>query len=896
MKKLFIILSIIIIPGTVIFSQTHFQVVYTGNPYLAMNIYITAATIDGVNLTTGDEIGIYDGEYCVGAGVLSGEISTYLALVAATDDPNTTEIDGFTVGHGISYKLWDTSEGIEVSNVTPDYTSGDGTFSSQGMAMLALSGITNLPPEVAKPVSDLTIDEDSPAFDLADLDTVFADQDPGDVLSFSVTNKDLNVSCTINIENIIGLSLEPDWNGQDSIWITATDLAGESVTDTVVIIVNPVNDSPILANPVADFTMNEDDDDLIFADFNVVFNDIDEDELTFSAQSDTSAVSVTIDAVNAVTLSLSADWNGSAEIILSASDAEYSVDDTVVVTVNAVNDPPVIVDPIADVLLNEDGPDSLIADLDDVFEDIDSDLQFSGESSEEHVQVNISSENGVLISVDPNWNGQVTSIFSATDGEYTVADTVIIFVGSVNDDPTTPIILLPANGTELLPEGYLVWTFSTDVDFNDHIAYRIQLDTNSDFSNPVIDETDINLSTILSSVKNRWKADDLCLTAVKNQRQVNSKLADSAYVIQIEDLTNYANLLDNTIYYWRIQAADINGGKSAWTNGSHNFFFNKINNPPSAVVAGFSPADSMSISSLTPVISWNASADPDLSDDPGKLHYTLQISSSSKFSSILHEYQTDPGINYVGVDGLTDDAIFFYHIKSYDDEGLSSDWSGAQAFIVNTKLDPPNSFSLMLPISGFVDTLKTGDTLPVEFKWEGTDDPDFGDYVAKYGLFYSHDSMFTSIDESEGIIVGSDTLTSIEFAQGTYYWRVAAFDTDSLSTIIPDLSENPWKFSIISAVGIPIFPKLPEIYSLSQNYPNPFNPSTTIAYQLPKSSFVTLTIYDISGKLVNRLVNEQKPAGYYSAMWNAENVSSGLYIYVFEVEGFRSVRKCLVVK
>lgn len=87
-------------------------------------------------------------------------------------------------------------------------------------------------------------------------------------------------------------------------------------------------------------------------------------------------------------------------------------------------------------------------------------------------------------------------------------------------------------------------------------------------------------------------------------------------------------------------------------------------------------------------------------------------------------------------------------------------------------------------------------------------------------------------------------------------------------------------------------------YILSQNYPNPFNPTTTISYELPKSSFVKLSIYDISGRLVETLVNEQKNAGYYSVNWNVpqSGISSGIYIYRIDAGEFSSMKKCLVVK
>jgi len=85
-------------------------------------------------------------------------------------------------------------------------------------------------------------------------------------------------------------------------------------------------------------------------------------------------------------------------------------------------------------------------------------------------------------------------------------------------------------------------------------------------------------------------------------------------------------------------------------------------------------------------------------------------------------------------------------------------------------------------------------------------------------------------------------------------------------------------------------------FGLSQNYPNPFNPSTTITYQLPKATIVNLSIYNITGQLVETLVNGHKNAGYYSVEWNARNVGSGLYFYQIEAGEYTETRKCVILK
>ncbi|MBN2280306.1 MAG: T9SS type A sorting domain-containing protein [Candidatus Marinimicrobia bacterium] len=89
---------------------------------------------------------------------------------------------------------------------------------------------------------------------------------------------------------------------------------------------------------------------------------------------------------------------------------------------------------------------------------------------------------------------------------------------------------------------------------------------------------------------------------------------------------------------------------------------------------------------------------------------------------------------------------------------------------------------------------------------------------------------------------------------------------------------------------------IPENFALMQNYPNPFNPVTTIGYQIPTAGNVRIEIFDLSGKLVETLVSDIKQAGDYSVIWNAQNVSSGIYLYRMQVGNYNSVRKCIRLK
>lgn len=90
--------------------------------------------------------------------------------------------------------------------------------------------------------------------------------------------------------------------------------------------------------------------------------------------------------------------------------------------------------------------------------------------------------------------------------------------------------------------------------------------------------------------------------------------------------------------------------------------------------------------------------------------------------------------------------------------------------------------------------------------------------------------------------------------------------------------------------------EIPEKFALSQNYPNPFNPFTKIEFDIPKSSFTVIKIYDILGRVVSTLVNEQLKPGVYEVTFDGTNLPSGVYFYRIEAGTFIESKKMVLIK
>ncbi|MBU0713117.1 T9SS type A sorting domain-containing protein [bacterium] len=257
--------------------------------------------------------------------------------------------------------------------------------------------------------------------------------------------------------------------------------------------------------------------------------------------------------------------------------------------------------------------------------------------------------------------------------------------------------------------------------------------------------------------------------------------------------------------------------------------------------------------------------------------YHLQISGNPQFSEITFQ---DSLITRTTrqVTGFAD-GWYYWRVRAFNTAGTSA-WSSVRSFSVCVQIVvPPAEPDLILPDDG-------AENLPqeVEFSWNASSGAE------TYWLQIADNSSFTPIAFQDSLITGTSLLVT-GLADGLYYWRINASNTGGTSAW-----SSVRSFSVGPPLGVNEFPNVPSQFGLLQNYPNPFNPTTTIRYDIPKASQVTLTIYNMNGQVVERLVNQKQEPGFYSVNWDALNVSTGVYFYRIQADGFQQVKKCLLIK
>lgn len=207
--------------------------------------------------------------------------------------------------------------------------------------------------------------------------------------------------------------------------------------------------------------------------------------------------------------------------------------------------------------------------------------------------------------------------------------------------------------------------------------------------------------------------------------------------------------------------------------------------------------------------------------------------------------------------------------------------------------------------------------------------PDLGANATGSAIYCTYTSM---ISERDGANLNYSHIYALKSTNGGTTWGAAVDITpgsgfDAVFQTIPDLVEDTlyvayfadrmaggyvrgnhsqsqvavmWLRVPVSSLpgptGVQELGGVPTKYGLEQNYPNPFNPSTNVRFELPRSGFVSLSVFNLLGQEVASLVNEVKQAGRYEATWDAHGLPSGVYLYRFSAADYTETRKMVLLK
>ena len=329
---------------------------------------------------------------------------------------------------------------------------------------------------------------------------------------------------------------------------------------------------------------------------------------------------------------------------------------------------------------------------------------------------------------------------------------------------------------------------------------------------------------------------------------------DSPFDVKVYDdstltdtLYQLSNLLYNTKYYWRVSARNI-GGSSSF---SEVWNFTTMMQPPEIPLL-FSPASALTNQPTKTLLCWNSS--------PGSTVYHIQLALDSPFGTTVFEDSSHADTS-VTISNLKNETKYYWRVRGRNNSGFSA-FSTIWNF--TTMMAVPNVPSLVFPMNAAGNEPNT-----LALKWN----PAL--HAQSYHVQVSDDSPFKTIVFEDSTLTDTTMALSPLRAETRYYWRVRSINSGGVS-----LFSEIWNFKTSTTLGVQReSDDLPKTFALQQNFPNPFNPSTTISFALAEQALVTVTVYDILGRVAATIVNEDLSAGYYHVQWRAENMSAGVYFY-----------------
>src|SRR6056297_118933 len=365
-------------------------------------------------------------------------------------------------------------------------------------------------------------------------------------------------------------------------------------------------------------------------------------------------------------------------------------------------------------------------------------------------------------------------------------------------------------------------------------------------------------------------------------------LPDAAtYTLQVSEDDNFSELINDftelrtteriirnydysTQYFWRVRAFN-DGGAGEWSDVWTYTTMDEPGTIPDKVTLS-SPSDGAQDVVATPILSWQSVDGAD--------SYRLQVFDGTDFSMTVVDL-TGLSETSEEVDLLAYEKEHIWRVRAVNEAG-EGDWSDAWSFTTEAEpLTPPETPVLISPADNATDV-----ELSTLIEWTASD------RAETYRLQISENIGFSELVENVSDFAG--TSYQVDDLEGvtTYYWWVRAVNSAGVS----NWSEVR-QFTTMEATSVTdVSSGIPQSLELSQNYPNPFNPSTEIEIGLSEAGEVRLTVFDMLGRSVGDIVNDNLPAGRYSFSFDASNLTSGTYIYRLETHSETRTRKMTLIK
>lgn len=307
------------------------------------------------------------------------------------------------------------------------------------------------------------------------------------------------------------------------------------------------------------------------------------------------------------------------------------------------------------------------------------------------------------------------------------------------------------------------------------------------------------------------------------------------------------------LYFWRVRALSA-AGNSSW-GGTNRFF--TLQQPPEQVTLSLPENGAENLRPQQLLIRWDAANRAD--------GYTIQVSESPDFSNPLINRDVTATLfsDLAGLDLYTD---YYWRVRGNNRAG-GGDWSETWTF--KTIIEKPEMVFL-----GGPDDDETQVAVNPEFSWNASA------RAAEYILQVSQEEDFSILELDQTTTeTAASGMVPLEFAT-IYFWRVKAIniggesDWSAASTFTTEVRET----------------------RINPNYPNPFNSVTTLRYQLSDQRDVLIDVFDIAGRRVAVVVNEQKSPGVYFERLNSAHFASGTYLVRFVAGDVMDIQKISVIK